>query len=65
MFMNNRNNFAIPALMLLAIPIVLMSYFLIKWAYSSGFMRWIEGVLSNFFARLLVLAIEILQKAFV
>jgi len=65
MHMINRNNYAIPVLMLITIPIVIMSYFLIKWAYSSGFIDWIYGALSDGISSLQIITIEILQKAFV
>ena len=63
--MNNGNNFAIPVLMLVAIPMIMLSYYIIKWAYSSGFVAWIQRVIFEVGKRLLDIAIEILQKAFV
>ena len=63
--MNNRNDFAIPVLMLVAIPMIILSYYIIKWAYGSGFVYWIQGVIIETGKRLLDIAIEILQKAFV
>lgn len=63
--MNNRNNFAIPVLMLVAIPMIMLGYYITKWAYSSGFVVWIQGVIFESGKRLLDIAIEILQKAFV
>lgn len=63
--MNNRNSFAIPVLMLITIPLIVLSYYIIKWAYSSGFADWIQGVMAESGKRLLDIAIAILQKAFV
>lgn len=63
--MNNRNDFAIPALMLTAIPMIILSYYIIKWAYGSGFVDRIQGVIIEIGKHLLDIAIEILLKAFV
>lgn len=63
--MNNRNNFTIPILMLVAMPFIVLSYYIVEWAYSSGFADWIQGVIAESGQRLLDIAIEILQKAFV
>ena len=63
--MNNRNNFAIPALMLVAIPMIILSYYIIKWAYGSGFVDRIQEVIIEIGKRLLDIAIEILLKVFV
>jgi hypothetical protein len=51
--------------MLVAIPMIMLSYYITKWAYSSGFVVWIQGVIFESGKRLLDIAIEILQKAFV
>lgn len=63
--MNNRNDFAIPVLMLVAIPMIILSYYIIKWAYGSGFVYRIQGMIIETGKRLLDIAIEILLKAFV
>lgn len=63
--MNNRNDFAIPVLMLVAIPMIILSYYIIKWAYGSRFVYRIQGVIIETGKRLLDIAIEILQKAFI
>jgi hypothetical protein len=51
--------------MLTAIPMIILSYYIIKWAYGSGFVDRIQGVIIEIGKRLLDIAIEILLKAFV
>jgi hypothetical protein len=63
--MNNRNNYAIPALMLVAIPTVMIGYYIVKWAFSSGFIDWLERGAMEAGKHLFNIAIEIMQKAFV
>jgi hypothetical protein len=63
--MNNRNDFELPVLMLIAIPSVMVSYYIIKWAYSSGFSDWIYVGLTKIFSHIFELSIQIVQKAFV
>jgi hypothetical protein len=51
--------------MLVAIPMIMLSYYITKWAYSIGFVFWIQVMIIESGKRLLDIAIKILQKAFV
>lgn len=63
--MNNRNNLAIPLLLLLLAPLIILSYFIVKWANSNCLIDQIDTEVSELINRFLEIAIQILQKAFV
>ena len=63
--MNNRNNLAIPLLLLLLAPLIILSYFIVKWANANGLIDQIDTEVSELINRFLEIAIQILQKAFV
>ena len=50
--------------MLVAIPTVMVGYYIVKWAFSSGFIDWLERGAMEAGKHLFNIAIEIVQKAF-